>query len=129
MSAETLSKQNGLRSCPTSQVIPILTCFSSLVLNWSLASRMKPHKDVCYATKCNIINDVKLFPTVYCRIYCPKLLALSNQTSRYKSKCIRMYSLTVSRCGHTQGSISSGSALFCSSKYKLAHEILVHIAF
>ena len=38
-----------------------------------------------------LINDVKLFPAVYRRIYCHKYLTLSNQTSRYKSKCIRIY--------------------------------------
>ena len=37
-----------------------------------------------------VINDVKLFPTVYRRIYCRKFLTLSNQMSRYKSKRIRM---------------------------------------
>ena len=40
--------------------------------------------------KNDVICDVKLFPTVYRRIYCRKFLTLSNQTSRYKSKCIRM---------------------------------------
>ena len=40
--------------------------------------------------KCGVINDVKLFPTVYRTIYCHKFLTLSNQTSRYKSKCIRI---------------------------------------
>ena len=49
-----------------------------------------PHKAACHLTKCDVINDVKLFPTVYHRIYCRKFLTLSNQTSRYKSKCIRM---------------------------------------
>ena len=26
---------------------------------------MKPHKATCHPIKCDIINDVKLFPTVY----------------------------------------------------------------
>ena len=57
--------------------------------------RCKPHKAARNPTKCDVINDVKLFPTVYCRMYCRKFLTLSNQTSRYKSKCIRnTYSLT-----------------------------------
>ena len=42
--------------------------------------RCKPHKGVCHPTKCDVINDVKLFPTVYHRICCPKFLTLSNQT-------------------------------------------------
>ena len=50
----------------------------------------KPHKGVSHPTKCDVINDVKLFPTVYRRIYCRKFLTLSNQTSHYKSKCIRI---------------------------------------
>ena len=57
-------------------VIPILMHFCSFVSN---AAR--------HPTKCDVINDVKLFPTVYCR----KFLTLSNQTWRYKSKCIRMF--------------------------------------
>ena len=27
----------------------------------------KPHKAACHPTKCDVTNDVKLFPTVYCR--------------------------------------------------------------
>ena len=50
----------------------------------------KPHKAARHPTICDVIDDVKLFPTVYRRIYCRKFLTLSNQTSRYKSKCIRM---------------------------------------
>ena len=55
-------------------------------LKLSVASRIMPH-----VIQWNgIISDVKLFPTVYRRIYCHKFLMLSNQKSRYKSKCIRM---------------------------------------
>ena len=39
---------------------------------------------------CDVNNDVKLFPTVYHRIYCHKFSTLSNLMSRYKNKCIRM---------------------------------------
>ena len=52
--------------------------------------RCKPHIAARHPTKCDIIKDIKLFPTVYCRIYCRKFLTLSNQTLRYKSKCIRI---------------------------------------
>ena len=58
-------------------VIPILMHFYSLVSNWIGASRIKPHKGVRHPTKYDVINDVKLFPTVYHRIYCPKFLTLS----------------------------------------------------
>ena len=46
----------------------------------------KLHKATCHPTKCGVINDVKLFRRIYCRKY----LMLSKQTSRYKSKCIRI---------------------------------------
>ena len=52
--------------------------------------RCKPHNAARHPTNCDVINDIKLFPTVYRRIYCHKFLTLSNQTSRYKSKCIRI---------------------------------------
>ena len=73
-------------------LIPILMCFYNLVSNWSFASCIKLHKGVRHPTKNDVINDVKLFSTVhvYRRIYCRKFLTLSNQTSRYKSKCIRI---------------------------------------
>ena len=71
-------------------VIPILMCFYYLVSNWSVASCIKPHKGIHHPTKNDVIYDVKLFPTVYRRIYCRKFLTLSNQTSCYKSKCIRI---------------------------------------
>ena len=52
--------------------------------------RCKPHNAVRHPTKYDVINDVKLFPTVYHRIYCRKLLMLSNQKSRYKNQRIRI---------------------------------------
>ena len=52
--------------------------------------RCKPHIAVRHPMKCDVINDVKLFSTVYRRIYCCKFLMLSNQMSRYKIKCIRI---------------------------------------
>ena len=55
-------------------VIPILTRFCSFVSSFSVASRKKPHV--------NDFNDVKQCPS-------RKYSTLSNQTSRYKIKCIR----------------------------------------
>ena len=52
--------------------------------------RLKPYKAARHPTRCDIINDVKLFPTVYGRIYRRKFLMLSNQMSRYKIKCVRI---------------------------------------
>ena len=52
--------------------------------------RCKPHNTASHPTKYDIINDVKLFPAVYRRIYCRKFLTLSNQKSGFKSKCILM---------------------------------------
>ena len=48
-------------------VIPILMCFYSLGSNWSVASPIKLYKGIRHPTKCDVINDVKLFPTVYRR--------------------------------------------------------------
>ena len=64
---------------------------SNALLQFELKlERCKSHKAACHPTKCDVINDVKLFPTVYRRIYWRKFLTLSNRTSRYKLKCIRM---------------------------------------
>ena len=67
----------------------ILTLVHFLQLELKLEG-CKPHKTARHPTKCDVIDDVKLFPTVYCRIYCHKFLTLSNQTSRYKLMCIRI---------------------------------------
>ena len=63
-------------------VIHILMYFCSFVSNWGEAAH--------YPTKCDIINDVKVFQTVYSRLYCCKFLTLSNQTWHYKMMCIRI---------------------------------------
>ena len=55
--------------------------------------RCKLYKASRHSTKCDVINGLKLFSTVYDRIYCRKFLMLSNQTSRFKSKCIRIKNL------------------------------------
>ena len=78
-------------------VIPILMHFCSFVSNWSVASPIKLHKASSHQTKCDVINDIKLFPTVYHRIYCLKFFMLSNQTSHNKSKCSKF------RFSHVQG--------------------------
>ena len=62
------------------KVIPIPMHFCSFI---SILSVTCHHQ-----TKRDVINDVKLFPTVYRRIF-----TLSNKASRYKSKCIRMAAL------------------------------------
>ena len=43
-------------------VIPILMRFDSFVSNWSVSSHIMPH---VIQAKCDVINDVKLFPTGY----------------------------------------------------------------
>ena len=64
---------------------------SNALLQFELKlERCKPQKATRHPTKCDEMNDVKLFPTIYRRIYCCKLLTLSNQTSRYKLMCIRI---------------------------------------
>ena len=55
---------------------------SNALLQFELKLELcKPHKAACHTTKRDVINDVKLFPTVYRRIYCRKFLTLSNQTN------------------------------------------------
>ena len=63
-----------------------------------------PHEAARHPTKCDVISDIKLFSTVYQRIYFCKYLTLSKQMSRYKFKYIRiLYYPLLSR-----------SLLFCS---------------
>ena len=50
----------------------------------------KLHNDARHPMKCDVIIDVKLFPTVYGRLYCCKFSTLSNQMLRCKIKCIRI---------------------------------------
>ena len=40
--------------------------------------------------KCDLINDIKLFPTVYLGIYCSKFLTLSNQKLCYKANALEL---------------------------------------
>ena len=71
--------------------------FNALLKFHHELERCKPHKAALHPTKCYVINDVKQFPTVYCRIYCRKFLTLSNQMSHYKSKCINIQNGTLLR--------------------------------
>ena len=48
----------------------------------------KPHNAACHPMKCDVINDVKMFPAVYHRIYCHKFLMLSNQKLHYKTSAL-----------------------------------------
>ena len=74
---------------------------SNALLQFDLKlERCKPHKAARHQTKGDVIDDVKLFPTVFHRIYCRKFLTLSNQTSRYKHKCIKIYSHYFIRNAH-----------------------------
>ena len=41
---------------------------NAILLSRLKLERCKPLKDVRHPTKCDVINDVKLFPTVYHRI-------------------------------------------------------------
>ena len=51
-------------------------------LKWERYNRIKPYKGVRHPAKCNVINDVKLFPTVYRKFG-------RYPIRRYKSKCMR----------------------------------------
>ena len=72
-------------------VIPILMQFCSLVSYWSVASRIKPHVIQPNVTLLMLSNYFgQYIAGYYCMIYWLKFFTLSNQTSCYKSKCIRM---------------------------------------
>ena len=63
---------------------------NALVQSRLKLDRCKPHKVTHHPMKCDIIYDLKLFPTVYHMIFCHKFSLLFNQTSHYKIKCIRI---------------------------------------
>ena len=67
-------------------VVPILMRFYSLVSNWSFASRIKPHIGVCHPANVTYLIALNYFR----QDILTQILTLSNQMSRYKSKCIRM---------------------------------------
>ena len=68
--------------------IPILNLmhFCTFVSNCSIEMCIKR------PTKCDVINDVKLFPKVFCRIYCRKFLT-SNQMSYTKVSALEIEDL------------------------------------
>ena len=60
---------------------------SNALLQFELnLERCKPHKAARHPTKGDVIDDDKLFPTIYRRIYCRKFLTLSNHTSRLQTQ-------------------------------------------
>ena len=68
-------------------------CPTIYLPKWKVWIWLQAYKAARYPTKPGVINDVKLFPTLYRSIYCLKFWRyLINQTSRYKSKCIRIIS-------------------------------------
>ena len=102
-------------------VIPILMHFFKLEL-------CKLHKTARHPTKCDVINNVKIFPTVYGRIYCCKFLTLSNQMSHNKSKCIRIvvYRFYCMVLFHSQTQHHNDKAIFFSS---LISSLLVYVIY
>ena len=67
-------------------VILILKHIYSFPSNWNVASGIKLHKGVRHPTKCDVFNDVKLFPTVSQDI----MSHIFNVIQPDKSKCIRI---------------------------------------
>ena len=51
---------------------------NALLQFWLKLELCKPRNAARHPTKCEVNNDVKLFPTVYRRIYGRKFLMLSN---------------------------------------------------
>ena len=50
----------------------------------------KPHKAARHPTKYDVINDIKLFPTVYRRIYCCKLLCYPTRRRITKASALEL---------------------------------------
>ena len=75
---------------PQMKVLNMVILILLHLCSFSNKSRCKPHIAASHPTKCDVIIDVKLFPKVYRRKHCRKFLTLSNQTSRYKNKRIRI---------------------------------------
>ena len=82
--------------CISQDISPGYVCSNALLQFRLKLELCKLHKVACHPTRCDVINDVKLFQTVYRIIYCHKFLTLSNQMSRYKSMCIRILYLNTS---------------------------------
>ena len=78
MISEGISDDIPLKMKTLNMIIRILNAFLQSCLK---LKRCKLHKATCHPTKCDKINDVKLFR---------KFLTLSNQMLHYKSKCIRI---------------------------------------
>ena len=72
MIAERISENIPPQMKILNMVIPILMHFCSF-------EDCKPHNVARHLMKCDVINDIKLLPTVCRRIYCRKFLTLSNQ--------------------------------------------------
>ena len=54
--------------------------------------RCKPHKTAHHPTEWDVINDVKLFPTVYRRIYCRKFLRYPVRRGITKASALEFFS-------------------------------------
>ena len=91
MISDRISDDIPLQMKILNMVIPIL-CILQFPLK---LKHCKPHKATQHQRIFDVINDVHIFPTVYRRICCRNFLTLSNQTSRYKGKCIRMYDISI----------------------------------
>ena len=65
MISERISDDIPPQSKGLNMVIPMPMPFCSFVSNWNIKSGIKPHT----IQRNDVINDIKQFPTVYCRIY------------------------------------------------------------
>ena len=77
-------------------VIHILMHCCSFVINWRVASRIKPHIIKRNVTLLMMSNYFGQYIAGY-RIYCCKTLTSSKQTSCYKIKCIWILNIIVMR--------------------------------
>ena len=84
-----------LERCKVSKGAKIKNLYNQVHLTQDTS---KSYKAAHHQLKCGVNNDIKLFPTLYHRIYWRNFLKLSNKMSHYKIKCIRMLYLSYFFC-------------------------------
>ena len=83
---DALAEQKNIISERISDDIPPQMKFLNIVIpilmHFWVSSKIPALQAAEISTTCEVINDIKLLPTVYRMIHCLKLFKLSNQTSR-----------------------------------------------
>ena len=94
--------------------------FNALLQYRFKLERCKPHKAARYPTKCGVINDVKILPTVSQDILSQSFDVI-HQTSRSKIKCIRIYLILC----NTYTSINISQIVYYTAHYNTGQNLEV----